>query len=348
MPPGAKSFHIYAGGGDDEAGMGGKNRAREPLSEARRVRTVFLHNMSPDLTERELIKLIMPYGDVTRVNYAWHMGGELKGLPKGFATVEFKYVSFSVRLPSPPTCVRSLTPVISSSPLPPMYLHREQDSAARAIAGLSGREFFGRTLYAREYAEEPTVSDDPATQAARRRAELTASLATFAAVGAGSVRDKIRALERQIAILERDEDVPPGGAGEEALLFPEQAAAAAAAAEKVKRETAEADGYVRSGSRYSGDRYNRGGDRDSGRGYGHGGDRGGDRDSYGPSSDSRRDRERSDRERGDRDRSYGNDRDYNGERGDRHRGGSERGGHRDERRDNRREDRRDRSPRRGQ
>jgi len=314
MPPGAKSFHIYAGGGDDEAGMGGKNRAREPLSEARRVRTVFLHNMSPDLTERELIKLIMPYGDVTRVNYAWHMGGELKGLPKGFATVEFK----------------------------------EQDSAARAIAGLSGREFFGRTLYAREYAEEPTVSDDPATQAARRRAELTASLATFAAVGAGSVRDKIRALERQIAILERDEDVPPGGAGEEALLFPEQAAAAAAAAEKVKRETAEADGYVRSGSRYSGDRYNRGGDRDSGRGYGHGGDRGGDRDSYGPSSDSRRDRERSDRERGDRDRSYGNDRDYNGERGDRHRGGSERGGHRDERRDNRREDRRDRSPRRGQ
>jgi len=96
--PGAKSFHVYSGGGDDDrrgghGGGGGRGGlSREPMPEHRRVRTVFIHNMSPDMGEGDLIRLVMPFGDVEKVNYLWYTDGEKKGQPRGFATVEFKYV----------------------------------------------------------------------------------------------------------------------------------------------------------------------------------------------------------------------------------------------------------------
>ena len=92
--PSVKSFHVYAGGGDFDGrpGAAGGRGGPEHLPEHRRVRTVFIHNMPTEMTERDVIKLAMVHGEVERVNYAWHTVGEKRGQPRGFATIEYKYV----------------------------------------------------------------------------------------------------------------------------------------------------------------------------------------------------------------------------------------------------------------
>ncbi len=316
--PGPKSYHIFSGGGDSDfqhhgassrRGGHGAPPAPEPLPEYRRVRTVFIHNMPPELAEKDLIRLAMPFGEIERVHYAWHMSGEKRGLPRGFATVEYK--SVSVFTPSPASSLDRSLFVLTPSPCFSTAFHRDIACAEAAIAGINGQTHFSRTLRARAFTDDPSSLDDSAHGRSGAGAPGTRGSGPGSGAGAGAgaegalaslpLRAKIAALAAHLRTLEAAEDVPPGGGGEERLVFPEQAAALdAAATASTAAAAAETDAGERgysSGRGPSGDR----GRHDRGRGY----------EDRGHSDRGRDDRGHGDRGHYDRgsDRGYGSDRD---------------------------------------
>ena len=55
-----------------------------------REKTLFVGNLDRSATEYHLIKIFQQFGSIEKVVFMWHMSGELKGQPRGFAFVELK------------------------------------------------------------------------------------------------------------------------------------------------------------------------------------------------------------------------------------------------------------------
>jgi len=132
MPP-RSTYHIISGGGDafftgstsDDAPSGADGPS------FRKQRTIYVGNFSRSLTERDLILLCQEYGTIERVHYAWHTAGELKGLPRGFAFVEYA----------------------------------STEDAQRAIDSIQGKEVEGRILRADWYQENMDERDSDSAKA---------------------------------------------------------------------------------------------------------------------------------------------------------------------------------------
>ncbi|GAB5366445.1 hypothetical protein AAMO2058_001144400 [Amorphochlora amoebiformis] len=53
-------------------------------------RTIYIGNLDRRVTEYMLIKLFQPFGSITREHYTWHKVGEKRGVPRGYAFIEYK------------------------------------------------------------------------------------------------------------------------------------------------------------------------------------------------------------------------------------------------------------------
>jgi RNA recognition motif-containing protein len=51
---------------------------------------IFVGNLHPSTTERDLITIFQLYGNILTVNYLWHKTGPKKGQPKGYAFIEYE------------------------------------------------------------------------------------------------------------------------------------------------------------------------------------------------------------------------------------------------------------------
>lgn len=51
-------------------------------------RSLYISNLSPSVTEYNLVQLFSPYGKISRLDLIFHKSGPLKGKTKGYAFVE--------------------------------------------------------------------------------------------------------------------------------------------------------------------------------------------------------------------------------------------------------------------
>lgn len=69
---------------------------REPPSETQRVRQhqhrhrLALSRVCVCMCRYGLIQLFKPFGTIVREEFQWHLSGQLKGMPKGYAFIQFE------------------------------------------------------------------------------------------------------------------------------------------------------------------------------------------------------------------------------------------------------------------
>lgn len=51
---------------------------------------IFVGNLHPSTTEKELILIFQKFGTIQNIEYIWHKFGPLKGQPKGYAFIEYE------------------------------------------------------------------------------------------------------------------------------------------------------------------------------------------------------------------------------------------------------------------
>jgi RNA recognition motif-containing protein len=51
---------------------------------------IFIGNLHPSTTEKDLLTAFRRYGPILSVNYLWHKSGPLKGQPRGYAFLQFE------------------------------------------------------------------------------------------------------------------------------------------------------------------------------------------------------------------------------------------------------------------
>jgi len=62
----------------------------------RKSKDLFVGNLAPSCSEKDLILLFKAHGTVEKVEYMWHKSGPSRGQPKGFAFVEFANVTQAI------------------------------------------------------------------------------------------------------------------------------------------------------------------------------------------------------------------------------------------------------------
>jgi RNA recognition motif-containing protein len=60
------------------------------MERASQPQVIFIGNLHPSTSEKDLLTTFRRYGPIISVNYLWHKSGPLKGKPKGYAFVEFE------------------------------------------------------------------------------------------------------------------------------------------------------------------------------------------------------------------------------------------------------------------
>jgi len=136
-----------------------------------RDRTLYVGNLDRRLTEYQLIKMFEPYGTIQGELFMWHHVGELRGIPRGFAFIEFS----------------------------------TKEEAMRAQRSTDRQEVLGRRLVVRFADEKDT--DDMNIQfqslAERRAADSTKSRSGGVELATG---DKIRAIEQKLRAMQQQQD----------------------------------------------------------------------------------------------------------------------------------------------
>ncbi|GAQ80016.1 hypothetical protein KFL_000440180 [Klebsormidium nitens] len=103
---------------------------------------LFVGNLSPKVTEYQLVKLFSQHGTIVQEDFMWHRDGPKKGQPRGYAFVEFS-------------------------------TRRE---AEKAVAQLDGRSFLGRPLVVRfaEGGRGPKAAKKSGSGVAERERQIAA------------------------------------------------------------------------------------------------------------------------------------------------------------------------------
>ena len=88
----------YGGGGGGGGGGGaGQKRPREgdatesdvPTTSGVQEHTLFFGNLAHSTTEYQLMQLCRKHGKLVRIDFMWHQSGPKRGLPRGYAFVEY-------------------------------------------------------------------------------------------------------------------------------------------------------------------------------------------------------------------------------------------------------------------
>eukprot|EP00243_Klebsormidium_subtile_P010869 TRINITY_DN5946_c0_g1_i1.p1 TRINITY_DN5946_c0_g1~~TRINITY_DN5946_c0_g1_i1.p1 ORF type:complete len:131 (+),score=29.42 TRINITY_DN5946_c0_g1_i1:478-870(+) len=103
---------------------------------------LYVGNLSPKVTEYQLVKLFCQHGTIVQEEFMWHRNGPKKGQPRGYAFVEFS----------------------------------SQSEAEKAVAQLDGRSLLGRPLVVRfaEGGRGPKAAKKSGSGAADRVRQIAA------------------------------------------------------------------------------------------------------------------------------------------------------------------------------
>ncbi|KAJ1651998.1 hypothetical protein IWQ61_007562 [Dispira simplex] len=52
-------------------------------------KALYIGNLDPSVNEYAIIKLFAPFGEITRIDYKFHLHGPKRGQPRGFCFVEY-------------------------------------------------------------------------------------------------------------------------------------------------------------------------------------------------------------------------------------------------------------------
>lgn len=148
---------------------------RPEYAPERQARTLFVGNLDKRVTEYQLLTIFTPLGNVVRCNYLWHLTGEQRGLPRGYAFIEYE----------------------------------TKEQAERAREATDGKIVLGRPMVVRF--AEPKDWDDIEAGAHQSKMAKAETSSTSLSVKL-SAEEKIRAIERKLARMQQEQQQKSAGA----------------------------------------------------------------------------------------------------------------------------------------